>query len=477
MLQCSSILSTISREVARLPVLHRRTTLVTVLLLAPFAFLGGMVVDRGVLAARDSGTYKQLDLFARVLADIENNYVDEVSETKLIQGAIRGMVETLDPHTVFFSAEVFKNAQIDNRGELGGLGIELTTRVQVSNSARRELLTVVAPIDGTPAARAGVRSGDIVLKIDGEPTAEMDLATALARMRGPAGTKVVLSILRDGFSGPRDLVIVRDYVRIIPVEGKLYSGFAHVKIKNFQEQTDRFLKRTLDDLRRENKGELKGLVLDLRNNPGGLLEEGARVADRFLPGGLTLVTTKGRGNRHVEEEKSHDRDTEPPYPMIVLVNGGSASASEIVAGALQDHGRAVIMGTRTFGKGSVQTLIELEDGSALKLTVARNFTPKGYSIQEKGITPDVVVSDPSEREASPREADLEDHFQSNKYDKKASAPRGKEVSAQLKENLPSQARPEKAEDYLLATALDYLRTSPIFKANPPARVQPARDPN
>jgi carboxyl-terminal processing protease len=339
-----------------------RSTWGTVLLLAPFAFLGGMLADRLAFAraaARSTGSSTS----RRVLSYIENNYVEEVSEKQLVQGAIKGMVNTLDPHTQFMPPEIFKDMKVDTSGEFGGLGIELTNKVVLKSGVKMEALVVVAPIDDTPAARAGVKAGDVILKIDGESTADMDLVTAVSRIARAAGSKVILTISREGFAEPRDLILVRDHIRIVSVEGRLFEGYGYLKIKNFQEATDRYLRKALDELRKENKGELKGLVLDLRNNPGGLLEQAVKVSDRFLPGGLTIVTTKGRGGRHAEEEKSHERDTEAAYPMIVLVNGGSASASEIVAGALQDHGRAVIMGQPTFGKGSVQTLIELEDGS------------------------------------------------------------------------------------------------------------------
>jgi carboxyl-terminal processing protease len=464
-----------------------------------------MVTDLAV-HARESSTYRQLDIFTRVLSYVENNYVEDISEKQLIQGAIKGMIGTLDPHTLFMPPEMFKDMKIDTSGEFGGLGIEITLRSEVKNGVRREVLTVVSPIDDTPASRAGIRAGDVIVRINGEPTAEMDLPVAISRMRGPAGSKVILGIMREGFTEARDIVIVRDHIRIVSVEGKLIDGFGHVKIKNFQEHTDRFLKRTLDDLRRANKGELKGLILDLRNNPGGLLDQSVKVSDRFLKGGLTIVTTKGRAGRHVEEEKSHDGDTEPLYPMIVLVNSGSASASEIVAGALQDHGRAVIMGGLTFGKGSVQTVIELEDGSGLKLTIARYYTPRGRSIQEKGITPDVVVKDSAaERDETPREADLKNHFR-NEFEPRSGhrssdagglhdpkhtgenpvrtpgdggAPTGP-ATATGDAGEPRDAR-EPGDgtlgldrDVVLRTALDFLRSSQALKAAPASSPEKGR---
>jgi carboxyl-terminal processing protease len=356
-------------------------------------------------APTDATTYKQLELFARVLSYVQNNYVEKVDDKQLIYGAIKGMLDTLDPHTVFMPPDVFKEMKIDTSGEFGGLGLDI--------AKKGDVLVVVSPVDDTPAARAGVRAGDEILAIDGESTRSMDVARAAAKMRGPAGKRVTLTLMRPGFVQPQDITILRDHVRIVSAEGTLYGSIGYVKLKNFQERTDAYLKRELDRLRTLNGGhELRGLVLDLRNNPGGLLDQAVAVSDRFLPGKLTIVTTRGRGAHNVTEEKSHDRDTEKPYPMVVLVNGGCASAAEIVAGALQDHARALIIGTPTFGKGSVQTVIELEDGSGLKLTIARYFTPKGRSIQELGIQPDVVVLDSRDAAAAhmPREKDLRHHL-------------------------------------------------------------------
>jgi carboxyl-terminal processing protease len=397
------------------------------------------------LAAKDDQTYKQLELFARVLSYVENNYVEPVDDQQLMYGAIKGMLDTLDPHTVFMPPEVFKEMKIDTSGEFGGLGIEI--------AKKNDVITVVSPIDDTPAARAGIRPGDQILQIDDELTKSMDLGRAIQKMRGPAGKRVLLTIMREGFSAPREIAIIRDHIRIISVEGALFGGIGHVKVKNFQERTDAYLRKELDRLRTLNGGkELRGLVLDLRNNPGGLLDQAVAVSDRFLPGNATIVTTKGRSGRNITEEKGKDRDTEKPYPMVVLVNAGSASASEIVAGALQDHARATIMGTQTFGKGSVQTVIELEDGSGLKLTIARYYTPKGRSIQEKGITPDFSVGDdaaPAASKDAPRERDLRRHFKGEPDEK-----------PEVTHNLPADLKPwevsDKLSDNQLKVALRYL---------------------
>jgi carboxyl-terminal processing protease len=401
-------------------------------------------------AAHDDETYKQLELFARVLSYVENNYVEPVDQRQLIYGAIKGMMDTLDPHTVFMPPDLFKDMKIDTSGEFGGLGIEIAKN-------RNDVITVVAPLDDTPAARAGVRAGDQLLKIDDELTRNMDLAQAIKKMRGPAGKKVLLTIMRDGFTAPREIAIIRDHIRIVSVEGNLYGGIGHVKVKNFQERTDNYLRKELDRLRGLNGGkELRGLVLDLRNNPGGLLDQAVAVSDRFLPGGLTIVTTRGRSGKNVTEEKSHDRDTEKPYPLVVLVNAGSASASEIVAGALQDHGRGVIVGQPTFGKGSVQTVIELEDGSGLKLTIARYYTPKGRSIQERGIVPDFFVPEdagpnPVPPKDQPREKDLQHHFRGED-----GRPNGDEARGKPMPVLQDWSAVDKVADYPLKLALEYL---------------------
>jgi carboxyl-terminal processing protease len=403
------------------------------------------------LADREDDTYKNLEVFARVLSYVENNYVEPVDNTRLLQGAIKGMLETLDPHTLYMPPEVFKEMKIDTSGEFGGLGIEI--------ARKGERIIIVAPIDDTPAARAGLRAGDEILRIDEQSIQGLDLATVLQKMRGPAGKRVLLTLMREGFSAPRDIAIIRDHIRIVSVEGALHGGIGHVKVKNFQDRTDLYLRKELDRLRGLNGGkELSGLVLDLRNNPGGLLDQSVAMSDRFLPGNLPIVSTRGRNGRNATEERSKDRDTEPNYPLVVLVNSGSASASEIVAGALQDHGRAVIMGSQTFGKGSVQTVIELEDGSGLKLTIARYYTPLGRSIQERGITPDFLVPDePGAKPGveAPREKDLKRHFKAEPGVAASGAGAGART---LPANLVPWEVTAKLKDYPLKVALDYLHT-------------------
>ena len=414
----------------------------------------GVLVSFQVFAApqppvtRGEPTYKQLELFARVLSYVENNYVEPVDEQQLMYGAIKGMLDTLDPHTVFMPPDVFKEMKIDTSGEFGGLGLEI--------AKKNDIITVVAPIDDTPAQRAGIKSGDQILKIDDETTRSMEVARASQKMRGPAGKKVMLTIMREGFAAPREFAIMRDHIRIASVEGALYGGIGWVKVKNFQERTDLSMFKELERLRGlNNNHELRGLVLDLRNNPGGLLDQAVALSDRFLPGNLTIVSTRGRSGANVTDEKSKDRDTEKPYPIVVLVNAGSASASEIVAGALQDHSRAVIMGTPTFGKGSVQTVIEMEDGSGLKLTIARYYTPRGRSIQEKGILPDFVVGETEgvlQKSEQLRERDLKRHFKNDSV----VDPDDFAVKPTLPDNLKTWDVSEKLTDYQLKIALNYL---------------------
>jgi carboxyl-terminal processing protease len=410
------------------------------------AFFAGLAVDHVASAARKAAAqpYRPLDVFSDVLAHVENSYVEDVDEKDLVYGAIDGMMARLDPHSIFMRPDVYRQMRDETTGEFDGLGLEVT--IQDGE------LTVIAPVAESPGERAGIRPGDKVLSIDGSPTKEMTLGESIRRMKGAAGTKVVLEIMRPEFSAPQKLTLVRDRIRTQSVDMRVLDAdrrYAYVRVRAFQERTDRNLTKALDEARAAVKGQLRGLVLDLRNNPGGLLDQAVRVSDVFLSSGV-IVTTAGRGKRNVEVERAREKETEPAYPMIVLVNKGTASASEIVAGALQDHGRAVIMGTPTFGKGSVQTIIELEDGSGLKLTVARYYTPKNRSIQELGISPDVMVA-----EAAPRRADEAQHGE-------------RDLKRHLRNDVApatAAAQPALVDDYPLKTALDYLKAVDIFKAS------------
>ena len=433
------------------------------------ASFGGLFAVRVAQAARDpAGPYRKLDVFSHVLSLIENNYVESIDESKLLYGAIDGMVRTLDPHSTFMDPRSYSALKQETDGEYGGVGLEVATK--------GDEVLVVSPLDDTPAARAGFAPGDRLLEIDGVATRGWKEAEAVHALMGPPGTRCVIKAARAAWPEPRSFTLIRDVIRIVSVEEKLFDKrFGYVKIKSFQDRSDVYLKKALDGMRAQAvSGQLAGLVLDLRHNPGGLLEQAVKISDRFLTDGV-IVTTKGRGGKHVEVERAHARDTEPPYPMIVLVDGGTASASEIVAGALQDHGRAVVMGTQTFGKGSVQTVIELEDGSGLKLTIARYYTPSGRSIQEKGITPDLVVKPASSDAIAsaddelPREKSLPGHFKGEELAAAAQPVPAVSTQARPLPSLPV-APGDPRDDFQLKTALDTLRTWQIF--NKPRAVAP-----
>jgi carboxyl-terminal processing protease len=328
--------------------------------------------------------YRSLDVLAEVLAYVQNAYVDETKEKDLVHAAVEGMLQRLDPHSMLLRPEVYRAMRDETTGEFDGVGLEV--------SQEADAIVVVAPLADSPAERAGILAGDRIVAVDGIPTKEMPVGEATRRMKGAAGSQVVLTVERAGLREPRSFTLVRDHVRTTSVDWRLLdrgAGTVYVRIRTFQDRTDRELRQALEGARKEIGGPIQGLVLDLRNNPGGLLDQAVKVADRFLSKGV-IVSTESRG-KQPEVEQAHEKDTEPGYPVVLLVNRGSASASEIVAGALQDHGRAVVAGVKTYGKGSVQTIVELEDGSALKLTVARYFTPNHRSIQERGIVPDVLV--------------------------------------------------------------------------------------
>jgi len=363
---------------------RRRWKLLPYFLVSAFSFVGGAAIVASIDSAGAS-TYRSLDIFAKVLAYVENSYVDETDSRTLIHGAIRGMLDTLDDYTVFLPAEEYRHMKADTAGEFGGLGLEVRKE--------DDRLVVVEPLEDSPASRAGILPGDWIVSIEDTPTAELTVGEAVKMMRGQPGTRLRIGLFREGFSKPLELVLLRDRIQIRSVEAKLYpGGIGYVRIKSFQEKTESFLTKALGELRQQNgQKDLSGLVLDLRGNPGGLLDQAVRVADRFLAQG-EIVTTRGRGGKILDIETAHRAGTEPDYPMVILVDERSASASEVLAGALQDHGRAVVMGTTTFGKGSVQTVVDLDDGSGLKLTVARYYTPNHRSIHGTGIEPDVVVS-------------------------------------------------------------------------------------
>jgi carboxyl-terminal processing protease len=365
------------------PIRHmKKVVMISALLLLITLSLGGGVASKGNDTA---ATYENLRLFTEVLSIVQSQYVDEVAPKDIIYNAIKGTLRGLDPHSSFLDPEMYREMQVETSGSFGGLGIEITLRDDV--------LTVVAPIEGTPAYRAGIQPGDRILKIEGLSSKDMQLSDAVKRMRGKPGSKITISIVREGWAEPKDFLITREQIRVHSVrDNQLEPGIEYIKLRQFQEQTANDLETSLEKYAKD--GKIQGLVLDLRNNPGGLLTSAVEVTEKFLESGKLVVYTEGRVRNQNMRFSSNAKRVFSDFPIVVLVNQGSASASEIVAGALQDWGRAVVIGTQSFGKGSVQTIIPLSDGSGLRLTTAKYFTPKGRSIHGKGITPDIIVEAP-----------------------------------------------------------------------------------
>src|SRR3954471_24975014 len=334
--------------------------------------------------AAAADTYRQLNLFGDVFERVRADYVEKPEDTKLIESAINGMLSGLDPHSSYMEPKAFRDMQVQTRGEFGGLGIEVTME--------EGLIKVVAPIDETPAAKAGVMANDIITHLDDEPVQGLTLNQAVEKMRGPVNTKIKIRITRKGIVKPVEVSLTRDVIRVRSVRSHMEGDdIGYVRITQFNEQTTEGLRRAITDMSTQAGDKLKGFVLDLRNNPGGLLDQAISVSDAFLEKG-EIVSTRGRNAEETQRYNARAGDLTKGKPVIVLVNGGSASASEIVAGALQDHKRATVIGTRSFGKGSVQTIIPLGSGNgALRLTTARYFTPSGRSIQAKGIVPEIEV--------------------------------------------------------------------------------------
>lgn len=335
------------------------------------------------VAGSVSESYKALNLFGDVFEQARANYVEKVEDKKLIEYALNGMLSSLDPHSNYMTAEESKAMEVQNRGEFGGLGIEVT----MENS----VVKVVSPIDDTPAARAGIQSGDLIVELDGKQVMGMTLNEAIEKMRGKVGTEIVLTVVREGAKEPLKFRLVRDNIQIKSVRSRVIDGKAgYIRITQFNAQTFEGLKKAIADAQKEAGDKLMGFILDLRNNPGGLLDQAIKVSDVFIDKG-EIVSTRGRNPEDTRRDNATPGDLTNGLPLVVIINGGSASASEIVAGALQDHKRAILMGTQSFGKGSVQTLFPAPGGGAIKLTTARYFTPSGRSIQGKGITPDLIV--------------------------------------------------------------------------------------
>ena len=345
----------------------------------------GVVTFLGIASAAwaaNSDTYRQLNLFGDVFERVRSEFVEEVTDEELIRAAVEGMLQTLDPHSSYMPPRDFKDMQVQTRGEFGGLGIEVTME--------NGLVKVVSPIDDTPASRAGILSGDMISHIDGEQVLGLTLSEAVERMRGPIDSEITITVLRESEPAPFDVHLVRNVVKIRSVRWRREDDVGYVRITSFTEQTQDGLREGIAKLRHEIGDRMKGLVLDLRNNPGGLLDQAISVSDSFLDKG-EIVSTRGRRSDSAQRYNAELGDLTDGLPMVVLINSGSASASEIVAGALQDHRRAVVLGTRSFGKGSVQTIIPLPGNGAMRLTTARYYTPSGRSIQATGIEPDITV--------------------------------------------------------------------------------------
>lgn len=416
----------------------------------------GVVIGKGwERTGHASETYEELKTFSEVLTQIQKHYVEEAKVKELVQGAIRGMLSTLDPHSAYMTPEMYKEIQVETKGEFGGVGIQI--------GIKDNRLAVIAPIEGTPAHKAGIKAGDFIIKVNEETTKDLTLMDAVQRMRGPRGTKVVLTIQRDGINDSMVFTLVRDTIKIESVKSKLLEGnIAYVRLTQFQEQSGKDLAKALKQLREQ---KAQSTILDLRNNPGGLLTTAVEVSEQFVGPGKLIVYVKSRDGRK-DEYVSRAKDQPEDAPMIVLVNEGSASASEIVAGALQDWGRAVVIGNQTFGKGSVQTILPLQDGSGLRLTTAKYYTPKGRSIQSTGITPDIVVKAKAAPVAKAGEKDKEAEAKTHKGPEGAAPPAksGEEGASKAPGAAGSDSAGDSQEDDpQLQKAIELLKTWKIFK--------------
>ena len=414
-----------------------------------FALAAIMAFSLPAIAQENSSeTYRQLSLFGDVFERVRSEYVEDVSDEQLIEAAVNGMLSALDPHSSYLSPKNFREMQTQTRGEFGGLGIEVTME--------NGFVKVVSPIDDTPAFRAGLKSGDLITHLDGEPVQGLTLSEAVEKMRGKVGSDLKLTVRRENLD-PFDVTVTRDIIKIRSVRSRMESGdIAYVRITSFSEQTTSGVEQSIKSLRKKAKGKLTGIIIDLRNNPGGLLDQSVKVSDAFLDRG-EIVSTRSRRPEESRRFNAKAGDITDGLPIVVMVNGGSASASEIVAGALQDHRRAIVLGTRTFGKGSVQTIIPLSGNGAIRLTTARYYTPSGRSIQAKGIEPDIVVEqvkvEKITRPGVKREEDLRGRLDN---------PSDNQVKPDTERLVKKTDKP--AEDYQLSRALDLLRGIALYGA-------------
>nr|VFK63356.1 MAG: carboxyl-terminal processing protease [Candidatus Kentron sp. UNK]VFK70820.1 MAG: carboxyl-terminal processing protease [Candidatus Kentron sp. UNK] len=420
-----------------------------------------LALNQGVFADKNqqaSLPLEELRIFTEIFGKIKSDYVEPLQDEILLENAIEGMISGLDPHSSYLKPDEYKDLQEGTSGEFGGLGIEFTME--------DGFVKVITPIDDTPAKRAGVQAGDLIIRLDDVPIKGMKISEAVKTMRGEPDTRITLTILREGRQKPIEITIVRDIIRVKSVKSKtLEPGLGYLRITQFQSKTSSFLRSALSKLKQENQDSLDGLVLDLRNNPGGILDAAVEVADAFLKKGK-IVYTKGRRDDARLEFNTKPTDILKGAPMVVLVNGGSASASEIVAGALQDHKRAIIVGEKTFGKGSVQTILPMKNGDALKLTTARYFTPSGTSIQATGISPDIhfrdlkVTSDKSREYKPLKEADLTGHLENSSKERKND---GSDVKTGSKAKDGDSYDALAQEDYMLYEALNVLKGLVLFR--------------
>ena len=408
-----------------------------------FSTMLAVVPATAIAAESDEETFRQLELFGDIFERVRAQYVDEAEDKDLIEAAINGMLHSLDPHSSYLNEESFRDMQVQTRGEFGGLGIEVTME--------QGFVRVVSPIDETPAARAGLEAGDFITHLDGESVLGLSLSDAVDKMRGRVGSDIELTIRREGVE-PFDVTVTRDVVRIRSVRNRVEGKAGYIRVTTFNEQTMEGVESSMKKLKEELGDEMIGVVLDLRRNPGGLLDQAVKVSDAFLDRG-EIVSTRGRESDDAQRFNAKKGDLAEGLPMVVLINRGSASASEIVAGALQDHKRAVIMGTESFGKGSVQTIMPIAGHGALRLTTAAYFTPSGRSIQKTGITPDIRVEQAQIQEAAAasgvRERDLRNA-------------RDNEVTDQSESEADGEAETTAPQDYQLARALDLLKGIATF---------------
>jgi carboxyl-terminal processing protease len=396
-----------------------------------------------LLAQSDQGTFRSLKLFGDVFERVRAEYVEEIGDDELIEAAISGMLTSLDPHSSYLNQDNYRDMQVQTRGEFGGLGIEVTME--------NGLVKVVSPIDDTPAFRAGIEAGDLISQIDGEAVMGLTLGEAVELMRGPPNTDIELMILREGAEEPMAIELTRAVIKISPVRSRVERDVGYLRVTTFNEQTEDALVEAIETIEAEVGDDLRGVVLDLRNNPGGLLDQAVGVADLFLDRG-EVVSTRGRRAEEVQRFNARSGDELAGLPMVVLINGGSASASEIVAGALQDHRRAIVMGTRSFGKGSVQTIMPVSGAGAIRLTTARYYTPAGTSIQATGIVPDIEVKQAT--------LDLEETGDQRRREANL---RGSLTNDQNQDDADEERADLAERDYQLARAVDLLRGVSLFQ--------------